>query len=106
MPFSSCSPGCAAATVGDPVEALEELAELHRSGVLTDAEFLAAKTKLLAPSTNAALAQTLVRALRAGMDGDLETVRTRRELERHLSTSLRSARLVGWAARAESVRVR
>jgi Short C-terminal domain len=32
----------------DPVARLEQLAELHRSGVLTDAEFESAKTRLLA----------------------------------------------------------
>jgi Short C-terminal domain len=42
-------PAVPAATAGDPVEALKELVALHRSGVLTDAEFQAAKTKLLAP---------------------------------------------------------
>jgi Short C-terminal domain len=32
----------------DPVRDLKELGELHRSGVLTDAEFESAKAKLLA----------------------------------------------------------
>jgi hypothetical protein len=32
----------------DPLDVLKELAELHRSGVLTDAEFDAAKATLLA----------------------------------------------------------
>jgi hypothetical protein len=32
----------------DPLDQLKELGELHRSGVLTDAEFEAAKAKLLA----------------------------------------------------------
>jgi Short C-terminal domain len=32
----------------DPVRRLKELGELHRSGVLTDAEFESAKAKLLA----------------------------------------------------------
>ena len=32
----------------DPVRDLRELAELHRGGVLSDAEFAAAKAKLLA----------------------------------------------------------
>jgi Short C-terminal domain len=31
----------------DPLDELKELGELHRSGVLTDAEFDAAKAKLL-----------------------------------------------------------
>jgi putative oligomerization/nucleic acid binding protein len=42
-------PAVPAAAAGDPIEALKELASLHRSGVLTDAEFQAAKSKLLAP---------------------------------------------------------
>jgi hypothetical protein len=41
-------PAQPAATPADPVERLKELAALHRSGVLTDAEFQAAKSKLLA----------------------------------------------------------
>ncbi len=32
---------------GDPLDQIERLAELHRSGALTDAEFAAAKAKLL-----------------------------------------------------------
>jgi hypothetical protein len=32
----------------DPLDQLKELGELHRSGVLTDAEFETAKAKLLA----------------------------------------------------------
>jgi hypothetical protein len=34
--------------VGDPLAAVRELVELHQSGVLTDAEFAAAKAKVLA----------------------------------------------------------
>ncbi len=34
--------------VGDPLAAVKELAELRQSGVLTDAEFAAAKAKVLA----------------------------------------------------------
>jgi Short C-terminal domain len=37
-----------AAAVGDPIADLRQLGELHRSGVLTDAEFEALKAKLLA----------------------------------------------------------
>ena len=38
----------AAAPARDPVEGLERLATLHRSGALTDEEFAAAKRTLLA----------------------------------------------------------
>ena len=34
----------------DPIERLEKLADLHASGVLTDAEFATAKAKLLSES--------------------------------------------------------
>jgi len=40
-------PPVPAATADNLVEALEELGALHRSGMLTDAEFTAAKAKLL-----------------------------------------------------------
>ena len=36
------------AAAHDPLDDLKELGELHRSGVLTDAEFASAKAKLLA----------------------------------------------------------
>jgi len=39
-----------AGTSSDPVERLEKLAKLHASGALTDAEFAAAKAKLLSES--------------------------------------------------------
>jgi Short C-terminal domain len=42
------APAVPAARERDPLADLEELGELHRSGVLTDAEFEAAKAKLLA----------------------------------------------------------
>jgi Short C-terminal domain len=41
-------PAVPAAVEHDPAVDLKELAELHRSGVLTDAEFETAKAKLLA----------------------------------------------------------
>ena len=48
---STCrvQPAAPAAAAVDPIETLKELAALHRSGILTDAEFQAAKSKLLAP---------------------------------------------------------
>ena len=49
-----------------PVADLKELGELHQSGVLTDAEFEAAKAKLLADDVNKARATTLVRACAPG----------------------------------------
>ena len=36
---------------GDEIEHLEQLAKLHETGALTDAEFAAAKTKLLGEAT-------------------------------------------------------
>jgi hypothetical protein len=42
-------PAVPASTAQNPVEALQELAVLHRSGDLTDAEFHVAKSKLLTP---------------------------------------------------------
>jgi hypothetical protein len=42
--------GAAGASRPDPVESLEKLAHLHAGGVLTDAEFAAAKAKLLSES--------------------------------------------------------
>jgi len=41
------SPAVPVPTELDPYRALKELAALHQSGVLTDAEFTAAKTRLL-----------------------------------------------------------
>jgi hypothetical protein len=48
---STCrvAPAVPAATEGISINALEELAALHESGVLTDAEFQTAKAKVLAP---------------------------------------------------------
>ena len=43
------APALPAPAERDPIEALKELGELHRTGVLTDAEFQAAKAKLLGP---------------------------------------------------------
>jgi Short C-terminal domain len=45
------SAGGSAALPPDPLADLKELAELHKSGVLTDAEFTAAKAKLLGTDT-------------------------------------------------------
>jgi hypothetical protein len=42
------TPAVPAATECDPVADLKQLAELHQASVLTDAEFEAAKAKLLA----------------------------------------------------------
>jgi hypothetical protein len=42
------APAVPAAAESDPIAALKELGELHRSGVLTDGEFETAKAKLLA----------------------------------------------------------
>jgi hypothetical protein len=36
-----------AAPAGDPVEQLTQLAELHKNGILTDAEFSAQKARIL-----------------------------------------------------------
>jgi hypothetical protein len=44
---NSHTPNLADLTGGDPVERLERLAVLHRSGALTDEEFAAAKARLL-----------------------------------------------------------
>jgi hypothetical protein len=44
---SSHTPKLSDLTGGDPVERLERLAALHRSGALTDEEFAAAKARLL-----------------------------------------------------------
>ena len=41
------TPGAAATSQRDPIEALKELAQLHTSGALTDAEFASAKAKIL-----------------------------------------------------------
>ncbi len=41
-------PAQAPSEMGDPVADLKDLAELHRSGALTDEEFAAAKAKALA----------------------------------------------------------
>ena len=41
------APGAPAPSEPDPLTQLKELGELHRTGVLTDAEFEAAKAKLL-----------------------------------------------------------
>jgi hypothetical protein len=41
------TPAPAGGTAPDPLTALKDLAQLHTSGALTDAEFAAAKTKLL-----------------------------------------------------------
>ena len=43
------NPAEPAAAQRDPIAALRELGVLHASGVLTDAEFAAAKAKLLGP---------------------------------------------------------
>jgi Short C-terminal domain len=40
-------PSTASPTPSDPISALKDLAQLHDSGALTDAEFTAAKAKLL-----------------------------------------------------------
>ncbi|MDB5373212.1 MAG: hypothetical protein JWP04_1854 [Belnapia sp.] len=37
----------AAAPAGDPLERIRQLAELHREGILTEAEFQAKKSELL-----------------------------------------------------------
>ena len=42
------APAPAAASEGDTIEQLKELAQLHDQGVLTDEEFAAQKAKLLA----------------------------------------------------------
>ena len=42
------TPAAPATVERDPVSALKDLAALHESGALTDAEFAAAKAKLLA----------------------------------------------------------
>jgi hypothetical protein len=44
-PYTSATPGAAAAE--DPVARLRELAQLHDAGALSDAEFAAAKAKVL-----------------------------------------------------------
>ena len=44
---NSHTPKLSDLTGGDPVERLERLAALHRSGALTDEEFAAAKARLL-----------------------------------------------------------
>ncbi|HEY6891079.1 MAG TPA: SHOCT domain-containing protein [Solirubrobacter sp.] len=44
---SSHTPKLSDLTGGDPIERLERLAALHRSGALTDEEFAAAKARLL-----------------------------------------------------------
>jgi hypothetical protein len=43
----AAAPAAAPAPADDPLARLRELAKLHDSGVLTDAEFSAAKAKLL-----------------------------------------------------------
>ncbi len=43
------TPTAPVAAQQDPIAALKELGALHESGVLTDAEFKAAKSKLLGP---------------------------------------------------------
>ena len=45
------SAGRSAAAPRDPIADLKDLAELHKSGVLSDAEFTAAKAKLLGTDT-------------------------------------------------------
>jgi hypothetical protein len=44
-PYTPATPGAAAAE--DPVARLRELAQLHDAGALSDAEFAAAKAKVL-----------------------------------------------------------
>ena len=41
------APGSSTPPPGDPIAHVKELAQLHQSGVLTDAEFAAAKAKVL-----------------------------------------------------------
>jgi hypothetical protein len=43
------SPPTSAPADTDPIKRLKELGELHASGVLTDAEFAAAKAKIVGP---------------------------------------------------------
>ena len=47
----AASAGSSATPRRDPVADLKDLAELHKSGVLSDAEFTAAKAKLLGTVT-------------------------------------------------------
>jgi Short C-terminal domain len=47
----SASAGTAAMNRPDPLSDLKDLAELHKSGALNDAEFTAAKAKLLGTGT-------------------------------------------------------
>jgi hypothetical protein len=46
-PAAAQAPAPAATAATDPTAELERLAQLHSSGALTDAEFTAAKAKLL-----------------------------------------------------------
>jgi Short C-terminal domain len=48
------APGAPVAASGDPVADLKDLAELHKSGALTDAEFAAMKAKVLDPEVGPA----------------------------------------------------
>jgi len=45
---AAAPPATPAAGAVDPIEQLTKLAELHKQGVLTDAEFAAQKAKILA----------------------------------------------------------
>ena len=67
-------------TARDPIADLKELALLHQSGALTDAEFAAAKARGSRPrrrpdmTDNAARAAALVRALHAGVERDRSVI--------------------------------